>query len=75
MKIAAATGAQSTVPFPGLSSLLGPALDHRGTLYVADAFDNRVLRLRPNGTQAVLNPTGLNTPTGLAFPPRTGADG
>ncbi|MFI8497567.1 hypothetical protein ACIGFK_03455 [Streptomyces sp. NPDC085524] len=45
------------------------------SLYVSDYGNNRVLRLRPNDTQTTLNPTGLNTPTGLSFPPRTGADG
>ncbi|WP_327267078.1 hypothetical protein OG444_30715 [Streptomyces sp. NBC_01232] len=37
---------------------------------MADGFNNRVVRVRETGEgQVTLAFTGLNTPTGLAFPP------
>lgn len=72
MKVPAGGGPQSTVPITGLSSPLGLALDGSGGLYVADGFNNRVVRVRESGGgQVTLPSTGLNTPTGLAFPPQT----
>ncbi|MGW3817669.1 hypothetical protein [Streptomyces sp. NPDC005046] len=72
VKVSAGSGAQSTVPVTGLSDPLGLALDGRGSLYVADGFNNRVVRVREaGGGQATLPFSGLNTPTGVAFPPTT----
>lgn len=69
MKIAAG-GGQSTVPTTGLSDPLGLALDGCGGLYIADGFNNRVVRVQETGGgQTTLPATGLNTPTGLAFLP------
>jgi DNA-binding beta-propeller fold protein YncE len=58
------------VPTTGLSDPLGLALDGRGGLYVADGFNNRVVRVAESGGgQVTLPASGLSTPTGVAFPP------
>jgi hypothetical protein len=45
-------------------------------LYVADGFNNRVVRVRETGGgQVTLGFTGLSTPTGLAFPPAPDSPG
>ncbi|MGW2584604.1 hypothetical protein ACWCYZ_25315 [Streptomyces virginiae] len=76
MKLAAGSGAQSTVPVTGLNSPLGLALDGFGNLYVADGFNNRVVRVRETGEgQVTLAFTGLNTPTGLSVPPAAARPG
>lgn len=54
----------------GLSDPFGLALDGCDSLYIADGFDDRVVRVRETGGgQTPLPAAGLNTPTGLAFPP------
>jgi serine/threonine protein kinase, bacterial len=60
-------GAQVVLPFTGLSSAGGVAVDAAGTLYVADGKNDRVLKL-PSGatTPQVLPFTGLNYPHGVA---------
>ncbi len=56
------------LPFTGLNSPFGVAVDSGGTLYVTDVGNNsRVLRLAAgSSTQDVLPFTGLNDPRGVA---------
>jgi sugar lactone lactonase YvrE/uncharacterized RDD family membrane protein YckC len=55
------------LPFTGLNSPSGVAVDHVGDLYVADAGNNRVVRLAAGSSaQTVLPFVGLNRPSGVA---------
>ncbi|MDT5350607.1 MAG: serine/threonine protein kinase, bacterial, partial [Mycobacterium sp.] len=60
-------GPQVTLPFTGLDSPWGVAVDSAGAVYVADAGDNRVLKLAAgSATQSVLPFTGLQGLMGVA---------
>ena len=55
------------LPFTGLSGPLGVAVDTAGNLYVADTFNNRVLKLAAgSSTPTVLPFTGLSAPRAVA---------
>ncbi len=60
-------GAQIVLPFTGLNRPKGLAVDSAGDVYVADLYNNRVLKL-PAGsaTQEVLPFIGRNHPIGIA---------
>ncbi len=55
------------LPFTGLHSPDGVAVDAAGDLYVVDRGNSRVLELAASSaTQSVLPFTGLNSPWGVA---------
>jgi serine/threonine protein kinase, bacterial len=61
------SGAQRVLPFSGLGEFLGVAVDGKGTVFVADSANKRVLALRAGAsTQSVLPFIGLSTPVGVA---------
>jgi serine/threonine-protein kinase len=58
---------QTVLPFTGLSHPNGVAVDTAGNLYVADQYNNRVVKLAEGlSTATVLPFTGLNYPGGVA---------
>jgi DNA-binding beta-propeller fold protein YncE len=58
------------LPFIGLQSPRGVAVDAKGNVYVADNTDSRVFELMTgSNTQTVLPFTGLHEPTGVAWMP------
>nr|3WW7_A Chain A, Pizza2 protein [synthetic construct]3WW7_B Chain B, Pizza2 protein [synthetic construct]3WW7_C Chain C, Pizza2 protein [synthetic construct] len=58
---------QTVLPFTGLNTPNGVAVDSAGTVYVTDHGNNRVVKLAAgSNTQTVLPFTGLNTPNGVA---------
>ena len=62
-----AHGPQVTLPFTGLNLPSGVAVDAAGNVYVADSFNNRVVKLAAgSATQEVLPFTGLYQPVGVA---------
>jgi len=59
--------APTVLPFTGIHSVFGVAVDTAGDLYVADTLNSRVLTLAAgSATQTVLPFTGLNHPDGVA---------
>lgn len=63
---------QSVVPATGLSGPTGLATDAAGNLYIADTYNNRVVKITPAGVQStVLSGTvagaALSSPHSLAF--------
>jgi sugar lactone lactonase YvrE len=62
-------GAQSTVPATGLNAPFATAVDSLGDLYIADAANNRVVKIDIHGTQTVVSvsPLTLSDPTGVAL--------
>lgn len=63
----AAASAGNALPFTGLSSPDGIAVDRLGNVYVADSGNNRVLELLAgSGGPTKLQFTGLGTPVGVA---------
>ena len=67
LKLAAGSATQTVLPFTGLNSPAGVAVDAAGNLYVTDEGNNRVLKLAAgSATQSVLPFTGLNGPGGVA---------
>ena len=58
---------QVELPFTGLNSPGGVAVDTAGNVYVADHGNNRVLKLAAGSTTPTVLPfTGLNSPGGVA---------
>jgi serine/threonine protein kinase, bacterial len=57
---------QVVLPFTGLSSPTGVAVDSVGDVYVADGVNSQVLKLAAGHTQAVVPFTGLSHPNGVA---------
>jgi Ca2+-binding RTX toxin-like protein len=57
--------AQSVVLDTGLSYPTGVAVDGAGDVLIADSGNNRVVELKPDGTQTTIA-SGLNGPTGVA---------
>ncbi len=58
---------QIVLPFSGLNNPEGVAVDGKGTIYLTDAKNNRVLALAAGASaQTVLPFSGLNSPTGVA---------
>jgi hypothetical protein len=57
--------AQAVVPAAGLSSPFGVAVDGSGDVFIADAGNNRVVEVKPDGTQTTVA-SGLSGPTGVA---------
>jgi serine/threonine protein kinase, bacterial len=45
LKLAAGSSTQTVVPFTGLNTPFGVAVDSAGNLYASDAGNNRVLKL------------------------------
>jgi len=69
VKIAAATGVQTTVPVLGSSSLYGIAglaLDAAGDLFYTDENANNVVELPAGGGTPIIMGAGLNSPGGVA---------
>ncbi len=67
LKLAAGSATQTVLPFTGLNSPMGVAVDTAGNLHVTDAGNHRVLKLAAGSpTQTVLPFTGLNSPMGVA---------
>jgi len=61
-------GSQLTLPISGLSYPHGVAVDESGSIYIADDFNNRVLKETPSGggyTQSTIG-SGLYYPLGVA---------
>jgi DNA-binding beta-propeller fold protein YncE len=58
-------------PFAHAASPEGLAVDPAGNVYIADATDNDVVKVTPNGTATVLA-SGLSAPNGVAVDPTTG---
>ncbi len=56
---------QSVVPTSGLSQPAGVAVDAEGDLFIADAKNNRVVEVMPDGTQITIG-SGLSDPLGVA---------
>jgi DNA-binding beta-propeller fold protein YncE len=58
------------VPFQGLKSPMGVAVDLQGNVYVADCKNNRVLKAAPSAdggyTQSIVPTTQLSLPEGVA---------
>ena len=63
------TGAQSTVPATGLSAPFAATVDSSGNVYIADAANNRVVKIDAHGTQTVVSvaPLTVNDPTGVGL--------
>ena len=67
LKLAAGSSTQTVLPFTGLISPKGVAVDTAGNLYVTDDGQHRVLKLRrARPPRPTLPFTGLNDPTGVA---------
>ncbi len=67
LKLAAGATTQIELPFTGLKSPHGVAVDSAGNVYVADQSNNRVLKLPAGATTQIELPfTGLNGPIGVA---------
>ena len=67
LKLAAGSATQAVLPFTGLTTPSGVAVDTAGDLYVTDWHNNRVVKLAAgSSTQTVLPFTGLNSPSGVA---------
>ena len=64
-QIAYGSGAQSVVG-SGLNEPLGLAADESGNLYIADDFNNRVLKVTSKGVQTTVG-TGFSKPAALAL--------
>ena len=56
---------QSVVPASGLNQPNGVAVDGAGDVFIADTGNNRVVEVRPDGTQTTVG-SGLNQPNGVA---------
>ncbi len=66
-ELPAGGGPQFTLPFSGLGSNTGAAMDANGDVFVADTFNDRVLELPAGATQTITLPfSGLNSPAGIA---------
>ena len=62
-ELAAGSSAPTVLPFAALKDPDGLALDSSGSVYVAETFNNRVLKLAAgSSTPTVLPFTGLNHP-------------
>jgi len=61
-----AGGAQTTLPFTGLSFPFGVAVDASGDVFAADSDNGRVVELPAGGAQTTLPFTGLSQPIGVA---------
>jgi sugar lactone lactonase YvrE len=58
-------GAQTDVPADGLSLPWGVAVDAAGDVFIADAANNRVVEVKPDGSQSTVG-SGLRIPLGVA---------
>ena len=58
-------GVQAVVAAPGLFNPTGVAVDGSGNLFIADTGNNRVVKVKPDGTQATVG-SGLSRPGGVA---------
>ena len=58
------------LPFTGLASPHGIAVDRAGTIYVTDRGNNRVVLMTADRTQRVLGLDGLAEPGGIAVDAR-----
>src|SRR5262249_24550908 len=56
---------QSIVPASGLYQPEAVAVDGRGGAFIADTGNNRVVEVKPDGTQTTIG-SGLNQPVGVA---------
>jgi sugar lactone lactonase YvrE len=56
----------ASVVASGFPESYGFALDSTGTLYIADAGNNRIVKVMPDGSQSVLSAGSLNAPQGVA---------
>jgi streptogramin lyase len=67
LAVPSGAAAGTPLPFTGLKSPVGVAVDPAGTVYVADNTTNRVLKLPPGApTPTELPFTGVNQPWGVA---------
>ena len=64
-QIAFGPGVQTTVPASGLNQPFGVAMDGANDLFIADAFNNRVVEVTPGGVQTTVA-SGLGQPMGVA---------
>jgi hypothetical protein len=58
-------GVQFTMPASGLSNPNGVAVDGAGNVFIADDFNNRVVKVTPSGVQTTVG-SGLTNPDGVA---------
>src|SRR5262249_33067566 len=61
----APTSVQAGVPASGLHLLRGVAVDWMGDVLIADTYNNRVVEVKPDGTQTTVG-SGLNSPHAVA---------
>src|SRR5262249_57568998 len=56
---------QALIPASGLNHPWGVAVDGAGDVFIADANNNRVVEVKPDGTSTTVG-SGLNQPWGVA---------
>ena len=64
--VAFGPGTQTAVPAIELNAPYGLAVDGEGDVFIADAYNNRVVEVRTDGGAQITVGTGLSDPTGVA---------
>lgn len=60
-----AGGVETTIAIPELRNPTDVHVDAAGNLYVVDSWNDRIVRVRPNGTQETIPPGNLAFPFGI----------